>query len=98
MNEILEKLSIGDLHSGGKSEEVALEIVRNPSLLKDLTQGLGSQNKVILKLPIRMELDVLSLVTLKGVLFRCTRKAGIFCRCWCDFTNADQCTLTHTIG
>ena len=45
MNEILEKLSIGDLHSEGKSEEVALEIVRNPSLLKDLTHGLGSQKE-----------------------------------------------------
>ena len=43
MNEILEKLLNGDLCSEGKSEEVALEIISNPSLLKDLTQGMGSQ-------------------------------------------------------
>jgi hypothetical protein len=47
MNEILEKLSDGDLRSEGKSEEVAQEIVSNPSLLNDLAQGLGSENKVI---------------------------------------------------
>lgn len=47
MNEILEKLSDGDLRSEGKSEEAALEIISNPPLLNDLIQGLRSENKVI---------------------------------------------------
>lgn len=47
MNEILEKLSGGDLRSEGRSEEVAKEIIANPQLLNDLIQGLNSENKVI---------------------------------------------------
>jgi len=47
MNEILEKLSDGDLRSEGKSAEVAPEIISNPALLNDLVLGLGSKNKVI---------------------------------------------------
>jgi HEAT repeat protein len=46
-NEILEKLSGGDLRSEGRAEEVALEIINNPSLLAALVEGLHSDDKVI---------------------------------------------------
>lgn len=44
---ILERLSDGDLRSEGRAEEVAQEIIANPHLLNELTQGLRSENKVI---------------------------------------------------
>ena len=47
MNEILDKLSGGDLRSEGRAEEIALEIINNPSLLATLTEGLHSDDKVI---------------------------------------------------
>lgn len=47
MDEILRKLSDGDLRSEGKSEEVAQEIIEDPRLLHDLARGLESQKKVI---------------------------------------------------
>jgi hypothetical protein len=47
MNEILEKLSAGDLRSEGRSPEVAQEIIANGELLNDLIQGLNSEHKVI---------------------------------------------------
>lgn len=59
MNEILKKLSTGDLRSEGKSEEVALEIVNNPSLLFDLAQGMQSENKVI-RARVCMTMEIIS--------------------------------------
>jgi len=47
MNQILNKLSGGDLRSEGKAQEVALEIIDDPSLLAALTEGLHSDDKVI---------------------------------------------------
>lgn len=47
MNEILKKLSGGDLRSEGRAEEVAAEIIDNPRLLAKLVKGLGSDDKVI---------------------------------------------------
>ncbi len=47
VNEILDKLSGGDLRSEGRAEEVALEISNDPSLLRALTEGLHSDDKVI---------------------------------------------------
>ncbi len=47
MNEILDKLSGGDLRSEGRAAEVALEIIDNSSLLAALTEGLHSDDKVI---------------------------------------------------
>lgn len=47
MNEILDKLYGGDLRSEGRAEEAALEIINDPSLLADLTEGLHSDDKVI---------------------------------------------------
>lgn len=46
MNEILDKLSGGDLRSEGRAEEVAHEVVDNPALLPALTEGLCSEDKV----------------------------------------------------
>lgn len=59
MNEILKKLSTGDLRSEGESEEVALEIVNNPSLLIDLAQGMQSENKVI-RARVCMTMEIIS--------------------------------------
>jgi len=47
MNDILDKLSGGDLRSEGKAEEVASEIINDPGLLSALTEGLHSDDKVI---------------------------------------------------
>ncbi len=47
VNEILDKLSGGDLRSEGRAAEVALEIIDDPSLLTALTKGLHSDDKVI---------------------------------------------------
>jgi HEAT repeat protein len=47
VNEILDRLSGGDLRSEGRAEEVALDIINNPGLLATLTEGLESENKVI---------------------------------------------------
>jgi len=46
-DKIFKKLSGGDLRSEGKANEVALEVVSNPSLLADLSQGLLSDDKVL---------------------------------------------------
>lgn len=59
MNELLEKLSDGDLRSEGKSEEIALEIVNTPSLLSDLAQGMCSDNKVI-RARVCMTMEIIS--------------------------------------
>lgn len=47
MNEILEKLSGGDLRSEGRAEEVAQDIINNPRLLPALVEGLHSEEKLI---------------------------------------------------
>jgi HEAT repeat protein len=47
VNEILDRLSGGDLRSEGRAEEVALDIINNPGLLAALTDGLNSESKVI---------------------------------------------------
>lgn len=47
MNEILDKLSGGDLRSEGSAKEVAVEIINTPRLVADLLEGLHSENKVI---------------------------------------------------
>jgi len=47
MNEILDRLSGGDLRSEGRAAEVAQSIIDNPNLLAALTEGLNSENKVI---------------------------------------------------
>jgi hypothetical protein len=47
VNEILDRLSGGDLRSEGRAEEVALDVVNNPGLLAALTEGLHSEDKVI---------------------------------------------------
>ena len=45
MNNILEKLSGGDLRSEGRAAEVAAEIIHNHCLLMDLIPGLQSDDK-----------------------------------------------------
>ena len=52
MNEVLEKLSDGDLRSEGKADEVAKDIIANPKQLELLIQGIHSDNKVILRVDI----------------------------------------------
>jgi small basic protein len=47
MNEILNKLSGGDLRSEGRAEEVAGEVIDDPRLLADLTAGLRSEDRLI---------------------------------------------------
>jgi len=47
MKNILSKLSGGDLRSEGKAEEVAKEVIENPSLLSELLEGTKSKDKVI---------------------------------------------------
>lgn len=47
VNKITDKLSGGDLRSEGRAEEVALEVIANPSQLGALTEGLRSDDKVI---------------------------------------------------
>jgi len=47
LNEILKKLSGGDLRSEGSAEEVAEEIVNRPDLVAALAEGLQSDEKLI---------------------------------------------------
>ncbi|MCJ7433604.1 MAG: HEAT repeat domain-containing protein [Anaerolineales bacterium] len=47
------------MRSEGKSEEVALEIVNTPSLLSDLTQGIGSEDKVV-RARVCMTMEIIS--------------------------------------
>jgi HEAT repeat protein len=47
VNEVLDRLSGGDLCTEGRAEEVALDIINDPSLLAALTEGLHSESKVI---------------------------------------------------
>ena len=47
MNELLEKLFGGDLRSEGRADEVARELIGNPSPLPELAEGLHNDNKLI---------------------------------------------------
>jgi len=47
MNEILAKLSGGDLRSEGKAAEIAGEVIEHPDLLEDLAEGLLSDDRLI---------------------------------------------------
>ncbi|WXG42053.1 MAG: hypothetical protein WED07_15040 [Candidatus Freyarchaeum deiterrae] len=47
MNELLEKLTGGDLRSDGRGDEVADEVIRNPLLLDKLVEGLSESDDVI---------------------------------------------------
>ena len=47
MNQVLEKLSGGDLRAEGRAEEVAGEIINHPRLLMDLAEGLHHDDKLI---------------------------------------------------
>ena len=46
MNDILVKLSGGDLRSEGRAAEVAAEIIHNSDLLMELVQGLQSDDRI----------------------------------------------------
>jgi hypothetical protein len=47
VNELLKKLSGGDLRSDGRANEVADEVLENLGLLKDLAEGLDESDDVI---------------------------------------------------
>ena len=59
MNNILEKLFDGYLHSEGRAEEIAGEIIANPNLLNDLMSGLTSENKVV-RARVCMTMEIIS--------------------------------------
>lgn len=47
MNKLLDLLTEGDLRSEGKAEQVAGDILSNPSLIEMIMPGLSSSNKVV---------------------------------------------------
>lgn len=46
MNEILKRLSEGDLYSEGNAAEVANEIVKNPDLFLKILEGIKSEDAI----------------------------------------------------
>lgn len=46
MNEILKRLSEGDLHSEGNAAEVANEMIKNPDLFLEILEGIKSEDAV----------------------------------------------------
>ena len=79
MNKILERLSIGDLRSEGKAEEVAQEIITDPRFLNDLITGLSDEDKVI-RGRVCMTMEIISRQhpeILKDVLPQVLELAGI---------------------
>lgn len=47
MSRILEKLKGGDLRSIGKADEVVIDVLKNPSLFKDVFEGMLNENPLI---------------------------------------------------
>ncbi len=47
MNELLQKLTGGDLRSDGRANEVAEEVIKNPRLLNKLVEGLRESDNLV---------------------------------------------------
>ena len=105
MNELLAKLSGGDLRSEGRAAEVAAEVIHDPALLGDLVEGLSLDDDLI-RARTCMSLEVLSrsrpdlLKPLGGRLIRASEAetvaqarwhlAEIFCRVELDRDEAER--------